>query len=71
MRKMIKYFLGIMLTASVLYAADDTKSASDQPATVKSQATTTAQQPASGTAKAKIITPAPKTNWSKIKDLFM
>jgi hypothetical protein len=71
MGKMSKYFLAIVLAGSILYAADGEKGTSESSTASKSQATTTTQQAASGTAKAKIITPAPKTNWSKIKDLFM
>ena len=71
MGKMSKYFLGIVSAVFIIYAADNAKSVSEPSTAAKSQVTTTMQQATGGTAKVKITIPAPKTNWSKIKDLFM
>jgi hypothetical protein len=68
MGKMIRYALFVVLAAATVYAADEGGNTSPSTTTVQKTATTPAKQ---GVAKVKIIIPSKKTNWSKIKDLFM
>jgi hypothetical protein len=71
MKVMHKYFLGIMMAAGLIYAAEDTavksSAASSSSVSVKSSGTAVY----SGIAKVKKVPTPTKTNWSKIKDLFM
>ncbi len=65
----IRYALFAVLVAAAVYAADEGGNTSPSTTTPTVQkATTPAKQ---GVAKVKIIIPSKKTNWSKIKDLFM
>jgi hypothetical protein len=72
MGKANKLFAGLILSAGILYAADGTAVVSSGSSTVDNQASITTQPTVkNSTAKARSNTPVPKTNWSKIKDLFM
>jgi hypothetical protein len=70
MVKASQFLMSVLLAASLLYAADNTTSSAPAGATISKPATTEQAAP-KGAAKAKIVIPAQKTNWSKIKDLFM
>ena len=62
-----KYFLCIALVAGLTYAADEAGSTSSSAPKVQKQTT---QEKKSVAKSTRTIRP-PKTNWSKIKDLFM
>ncbi|MBD3392087.1 MAG: hypothetical protein GF418_08425 [Chitinivibrionales bacterium] len=71
MNTISKLFLAVVLAAALSFAADNSTNSSSESSEKKQVSTEQTGQDNKGVAKAKIIQPVRKTNWSKIKDLFM